>query len=97
VRLALHETDDLIPFADGVRRRFDAWLAQQATLGRAFTPEQRAWLALIRDHIATSLAIEPADFDLSPFAQAGGLGHATQIFGSELPKLLDELNEVLAA
>jgi type I restriction enzyme R subunit len=97
VRLALRETDDLVPLADGVRRRFDAWLAQQAALGRAFSDEQRAWLGLIRDHITTSLAIEPGDLELSPFAQQGGLGHATQIFGPELPKLLHELNEVLAA
>jgi type I restriction enzyme R subunit len=95
--MALHETDDLVPFADSVSRRFAAWLGEQATLGRAFTPEQRTWLGLIRDHITTSLAIEPSDFELSPFAQQGGLGHATQIFGSELPKLLDELNGVLAA
>jgi len=97
VRLALHETDDLIPFADGVRRRFDAWLAKQATLGHTFTEEQRTWLGLIRDHITTSLAIESSDFDYTPFAQQGGLGRAHQLFGPELPKLLDELNGVLAA
>lgn len=27
----------------------------------------------------------------------GGLGKAHQLFGEQLPKLLDELNEVLAA
>ncbi len=97
VRIALHEQDALVPRTDAVNTRFDAWLAQQATHGRTFTVEQRAWLKLIRDHVATSLAIEPADFDLSPFAQAGGLGRASQLFGPELAKLLDELNQVLAA
>jgi type I restriction enzyme R subunit len=29
--------------------------------------------------------------------QHGGLGKAHQLFGEQLPKLLDELNEVLAA
>ena len=62
-----------------------------------FTPEQLAWLNLIRDHIATSLSIEPSDLDLSPFNQRGGLGKAHQLFGEQLPTLLDELNEVLAA
>jgi type I restriction enzyme R subunit len=62
-----------------------------------FTPEQLAWLNLIRDHIATSLSIEPEDLDLSPFNQRGGLGKAHQLFGEQLPKLLDELNQVLAA
>jgi type I restriction enzyme, R subunit len=50
-----------------------------------------------RDHIATSLSIEPDDLDLSPFNQHGGLGKAHQLFGEQLPDLLDELNEVLAA
>jgi type I restriction enzyme R subunit len=62
-----------------------------------FTPDQLAWLYLIRDHIATSLSIEPDDLELSPFNQRGGFGKAHQLFGEQLPKLLDELNEVLAA
>ncbi len=44
-----------------------------------------------------SLSIEPEDLELSPFNQRGGLGKAHQLFGEQLPKLLDELNEVLAA
>jgi type I restriction enzyme R subunit len=97
VRVALHEQDALVPRVETVHRRFDAWLARQAALGRAFSAEQRTWLELIRDHIATSLAIAPGDFAYAPFAQAGGLGKAHQVFGNELPKLLEELNEVLAA
>jgi type I restriction enzyme R subunit len=62
-----------------------------------FSAEQRAWLELIRDHIATTLSIEPEDFDYAPFSQQGGLGKAWQLFGEELAPLLDELNEVLAA
>jgi hypothetical protein len=31
------------------------------------------------------------------FSQQGGLGKAHQLFGEQLPRLLDELNEVLAA
>lgn len=31
------------------------------------------------------------------FSQRGGLGKAHQLFGEQLPKLLDELNTVLAA
>ena len=62
-----------------------------------FTPEQLAWLNLIRDHIATSLSIEPDDLDFAPFNQRGGLGKAHQLFGDKLTPLLDELNTVLAA
>lgn len=39
-----------------------------------------------------SLSIEPEDLELSPFNQRGGLGKAHQLFGDELPALLDELS-----
>jgi len=63
----------------------------------AFNKDQLSWLHLIRDHIATSLSIEPEDLELSPFNQRGGLGKAHQLFGEQLPGLLDELNQTLAA
>jgi type I restriction enzyme, R subunit len=97
VKYALREEKVLAPFPDSVQARFENWLARQETRGERFTPSQREWLELIRDHIATSLSIEPQDFSLSPFSQKGGLGKAYQLFGNELPKLLEELNEVLAA
>jgi type I restriction enzyme R subunit len=97
IRFTLHQSDKLIPFPAIVRERFNAWLAGQQTAGRAFTPDQRQWLDLMRDQIANSLHIEPADFDYVPFAERGGLGKAHELFGDELPKLLSELNEALAA
>jgi type I restriction enzyme R subunit len=77
--------------------RFEQWMAQQGERGRRFTQEQTRWLGLMRDHIATSLGIRIDDFDYAPFAEEGGLGKATQVFGGELRTLMDELNEVLAA
>lgn len=97
VRFALEQQPVLEPFAESVTTRFDRWLAQKATAGTSFTDDQRAWLGLIRDHIATSLSIEPEDFEFAPFNQQGGLGRAAQLFGDDLPNLLHELNEVLAA
>ena len=97
VRFALERQPVLAPFADSVQERFEQWLVRKSEAGVAFTSEQRAWLGLIRDHIATSLSIEPEDFDYAPFSQRGGLGKAHQLFGAELSRLLDELNEVLAA
>jgi type I restriction enzyme R subunit len=47
--------------------------------------------------IATSLSIEPDDLELSPFNQRGGFGKAHQLFGEQLPRLLDELNITLIA
>jgi len=97
VRFALEQQPVLTPFAASVAERFDQWLAAKARAGAAFTPDQVAWLRLIRDHIATSLSIEPDDFGYAPFAQRGGLGKAHQLFGEELTKLLDELNTLLVA
>lgn len=49
------------------------------------------------EHIATSLAIEPDDFETGWFGQHGSLGHAHEFFGDRLPALLAGLNENLAA
>jgi type I restriction enzyme R subunit len=82
---------------DSVSERFNEWLMDKAKVGIKFNAEQLAWLNLIRDHIATAISIEPEDLELSPFNQRGGLGKAHQLFGSELNRLLEELNETLAA
>jgi len=97
VRFALRQEGELRPHREQVDQRFAAWLAKQESNGRKFTEEQRQWLETIRDHIATSLAIEKGDFEYVPFEQRGGLGKATQLFGKELGPLLNELNEALAA
>jgi type I restriction enzyme R subunit len=97
VRFALEQQPVLAPFADSVSARFNEWLMDKAKASAVFTPEQLSWLHLIREHIATAISIEPEDLELSPFNQRGGLGKAHQLFGEHLPKLLHELNEVLAA
>ncbi len=69
----------------------------KAKTGVTFNSDQLALLNLIRDHFATSLSIEPDDFEYAPFSQRGGLGKAHQLFGEHLPKLLDEVNKTFAA
>ena len=97
VRFALRQDSELVPHAERVRAKFERWMAQQATRGRQFTEQQIRWLEMIRDHVAASLEIAIEDFDDVPFAQEGGRGRASQVFGKELEPLLRELNEVLAA
>ena len=97
VRYAIGGAHDLVPFADGVQERFRGWLAMQETAGRAFTEEQVRWLEAIRDHIAGSVSMTPSDFQYAPFNQQGGLGKAYELFGDELPGLLEELNLELVA
>jgi type I restriction enzyme R subunit len=97
VRFALHEDDELVPFPERVAERYHAWLLQQENHGRAFTPEQLAWLERVRDTIASSLGVTREDMMGPPFAERGGLGKASELFGDQLDPLLDELTEVLSA
>ena len=97
IRFAIGQDDQLIPHAEIVKLRFDLWLDEQQQLGRKFGASQLGWLMMVRDHMATSLTIEPDDFDLDPFAQEGGLVAAHSVFGNDLTPILAELNERLAA
>ncbi len=100
VALVRHEItpgETLAPLADQVEARFRDWLAERESRGQTFTPEQRRWLDAIKDHIATSLAVDRDDFEYAPFSQMGGLGAVYGAFGEDLGAVLDELNERLAA
>ena len=106
VRFAMHQDNELVPFPERVNANFKAWLAQQAQSRHCdegsnpcipFTPDQMHWLEMIRDHIAANLGIVPDDFEYSPFAQEGGIGKVYQLFGAELPTVLEAMNRELAA
>jgi type I restriction enzyme, R subunit len=97
VRYALHHDDELSPFAEVVDQRFETWVNEQEADDRSFTPEQRRWLELIRDHVAASMSITADDFGYTPFNEEGGIGRVFEVFGDDLDSLLDELNRVLAA
>jgi type I restriction enzyme R subunit len=96
VRHALIPTFTLVPYRDELRERYQKWLKDRGA-DNAFTPEQREWLDRMAEHIATSLAIEPADFETGWFGQRGSLGRAHALFGDKLKPLMAELNESLAA
>ena len=96
VRSALMPRLTLVPYQDGLRKRYAAWL-QERDADNAFTPPQREWLDRIAEHIGNSLAIEPEDFESGWFGQQGSLGRAHALFGDQLRPLLAELNERLAA
>lgn len=94
VRFAMQQDNELVPYPERVQANFKAWLAQH---GAPFTAEQQHWLEMIRDHIAANLGIELEDFDYAPFSQEGGLGKVHQLFGEQLPQVMDELNRELVA
>jgi type I restriction enzyme, R subunit len=96
VRHALIPDFTLEPYREELRRRYQSWL-QERDAGHTFTPEQLEWLDRIAEHLATSLNIEPADFEDGWFGQHGSIGKAYSLFGSQFPMLLSEINERLAA
>ena len=52
---------------------------------------------MIRDHIASSIHIDRDDLEMSPFDGKGGLRKMYKLFGTDTDKILDELNDALAA
>ena len=97
LRFTIGESDVLEPFCETVNRRFDAWMVEQEQAGRRFTAGQMEWLKLIKDHIATSLKISMEDFEYAPFYEKGGPVGVYQIFGEELSRIMEQLNQRLAA
>ncbi len=85
-------------FSKTVDKNFrDSMLKQNAGQHNRFTEEQTAWLRMIKDYVATSYHVSKDDFELSPFNAMGGLGKFYQLFKEDYEKILEELNEVLAA
>jgi type I restriction enzyme R subunit len=103
VRFAMHQENQLVPYPERVAANFKAWLAQTTRHSREsgnpepFTPEQQHWLEMIRDHIAANLGIAIDDFEYAPFNTEGGLGRVHQLFGEQLPQVIEELNRELVA
>jgi type I restriction enzyme R subunit len=95
VRHAAQMDDELVPFPDLVRARYNDWFTAQEQAGQKFTLEQRWWLDKIAEHVAVNVAIREDDLGGGEFFAKGGLFRARQAFGSELGPLLEELNGVL--
>jgi type I restriction enzyme R subunit len=95
VRHAVQIDDELEPYPDRVRRRYEDWLAAQEAAGRRFSEEQRWWLDHIAAHIGVNLGVTADDFGYGELFQRGGWIAARKVFGEELPALLDEMNETL--
>lgn len=87
----------LIPYDKTVDKNFQAWVFKKQAGALKFTEEQMQWLRMIKDYAATSFHIEKDDFDLSPFNAEGGLGKQWQLFGDQSDRIIQELNEALAA
>lgn len=97
IRFEMGYGDNLVPFAERVNYNFMQWTLRRNAGFVHFTEEQMEWLRLIKDHIITSLSIEPEDLDLSPFDHKGGLGRFYDVFGAQYADILHEMNVELVA
>jgi len=88
----------LTPYDKTVDKNFQDWVwKRHSGAGHKFTEEQMEWLRMIKEHVTSSFHIEKDDFDYNPFNSQGGLARMWQLFGDETEKIINELNEVLAA
>jgi type I restriction enzyme R subunit len=89
---------NLTAYDKTVDRNFQEWIFKKnAGQHNAFTEEQMQWLRMIKDYVSSSFHIEKEDFDLDPFNRNGGLGKFYQLFKEDYEKIIEELNEALAA
>ncbi len=95
IRHAVQLDDELVPYPDQVAERYHAWLAEQESAGRKFTPEQRWWLDQIAVIIGRNLAATAEDFTYGKLFDHGGLVAARRVL-EDVPGLLAELNRKLA-
>lgn len=97
IRFTVGEDETLVPYADKVRQRYAAWLAQQEQAGVIFADRERWWLDRIADVVAVSAGIDTAALDGSPFTENGGTDGAIRDLGDRAAALIDELNSELTA
>jgi type I restriction enzyme R subunit len=80
-----------------VDKNFQNWVFKKQAGTLKFNEEQMLWLRMIKDHIAASVSFSVDDLDYTPFDAQGGKGKMWQLFGNETEKIINELNEALAA
>jgi type I restriction enzyme R subunit len=97
VRFTLGEDDELVPYAEKVRERYAAWLAQQEQGGVHFSDRERWWLDKIAEVIAASAGVSANDLDNAPFAERGGVDGAIRDLGAEAAGYVEQLNHALTA
>lgn len=93
VKHAAREEEPLFTAEERIQRVFD-----RMSLAASLTPEQQQWLERIRAHLITNLSISKEDFNSIPiFLNEGGWGKANRIFNGDLPALIRQWNETIAA
>jgi type I restriction enzyme, R subunit len=78
-------------------KNFQDWVFKKQAGTLKFTEEQMQWLRMLKDHIAASISVAIDDLSYTPFDAQGGKGKMWQLFGDQSEKIINELNEALAA
>ena len=93
VKHAARNEEPLTTAAERVERALE-----KIRRGQQFSEEQEKWLDRIRAHLTENLSIDREDFEAIPvLAAAGGWKPADQAFEGKLDRLLNSLNEAVAA
>ncbi len=96
ISLVKHAARDESPLLTADERVAAAFARLEKKL--TLTAEQRDWMHLIREHLVTHLSLDAEDFDLQPlFAHRGGAARAKKLFGTQLPAVIQRVNEEVAA
>ncbi len=97
LRYSVGADKELVPYADRVSERYEAWLAQQKQAGTVFTSQERWWLDRMVNVIASSVEIRVEDLDEAPFTERGGVDGALRDLGDNAGDILESLNQDLTA
>ncbi len=97
LRYTVGVDQELVPYADRVRERYAAWLAQQEQAGTSFSILERWWLDRMVEVIGASAGITAHDLDEAPFTEKGGIDGALRDLGDHAEALLIRLNAELTA
>jgi len=96
ISMVKHAADQQKPLLNAAERvgRVFAKLA----VDRTFTHEQQQWLERIKVHLQENLSIDRDDFESQPvFANFGGWGRVSAVFKGQLPELVRNINQEIAA
>jgi len=97
IRYTIGEDDELVPYAERVRERYGAWLAQQEQAGVSFSPAEKWWLDRMAEVVAVSAGVSADDLDNAPFSERGGVDGAVRDLGPRAATLIDALSAELTA
>lgn len=95
VRFAIGEDSELNDFSTVANKRFELWKGRQLkNLGIVFTDEQNILLEELKNYIVANAYIELDDVH-EALEDKGGIIKARQVFGNDLPNILNDLSLAL--